>query len=667
MNIKEEIISKLSLEEKIRLLSGKNHWQTVDIERLGIPSITVSDGPHGVRKEYTAEDGSKKTHEAVSFPTSSTMASTWNPELVREVGKALARECSRLDVDILLGPGTNIKRTPLCGRNFEYFSEDPLLAGEMTAAYIDGMQSQGVGTSLKHFAGNNQEYDRNNVSSEIDERTLREIYLKPFEIAVKKSQPWTVMCAYNRLNGIYCSENKFLLSDILRDEFGFHGIVMSDWWAVHDRAKSLKASLELEMPFTEGSAEVLRAAYERGEVTDEEMDAALERLLTIVYKIHDSRRIRTGEYDPEKQHMLAKEAALEGIVLLKNEEGILPVSKEKVKRLAVIGQYAKMPLIQGGGSARVVPSRLDSAFDRIVEIAGEDIEVDYVEPYVLWNAIPGVDVNKAIEAAVNSDMALLFVGNNYEIEGEGHDRFSMKLLPDMENLISRVASANENTVVVIQAGSAIDMTSWINKVKAVVLQGHSGQAAGSAVAEILFGAANPSGKLAETFPLSIEDTPAYGTYPGNGFAAWYSEGLMVGYRYYDTYNKEVLFPFGHGLSYTAFEYSGLDISTQVLEGKKKVTVKFKVKNTGSVQGKEVVQLYVKEMILRVIRPEKELKAFGKVELMPGEEKEIRFDLDEHAFEYYSLPRRDWHVEGGKYKLLIGASSRDIRLQGIVEI
>ncbi|NJD01992.1 MAG: glycosyl hydrolase [Ruminiclostridium sp.] len=667
MNVKD-IISRMTIEEKFTLLTGKNNFQTVAIERLGIPSIAVSDGPHGVR---ILEDGGKvRACKAVCFPTSSAMAATWNPGLVRSVGKALGEECGALGVDILAGPGTNIKRTPLCGRNFEYYSEDPLLAGELSAAFIEGVQGEGVGASLKHFAANNQEFDRLQISSEVDIRALREIYFKPFEIAVRKSRPWTVMCAYNRLNGIFCSENKSILNDILRDEWGFDGFVVSDWHAVHDRVKSLKASLELEMPFNDKSAAVLKEAYEKGKITEDEINSALERLLNIVFRISSARSRRLGEYNAESHHGLAKEAALEAITLLKNEDMILPVTKEKAKRVAVIGQFAMEPAIQGSGSSRVIPGNVDSPLERILELAGNDIEVEFSLLYD--NNFNGADIsikglNKAMEAAMNADIVIVFVGNYTDYEAEGYDRRTMKLLPEFENCILRVSAQNPNTVVVVQAGSAIDMSAWIDKVKGVVFAWFTGQAGGSALAEILFGLASPSGKTAETFPVRIEDTPAYGTYPGNGYASWYSEGIMTGYRYYDTYDKDVLFPFGHGLSYTAFEYSCLRISPEAASEGDTVTVGFKIRNSGGIRGKETFQLYVRDMVCKVLRPYKELKAFGKVDLGPGEEKEVFLKLDRDAFAYFNASLNAWHVESGVFQILIGSSSRDIRLKGSVNI
>ena len=662
----KELISKLSMDEKFALLTGKDNWNTVAVERLGIPSISVADGPHGLRKIEPGVDGKLFTVKAFCFPNAAALAATWNLKLVREIGKALGEECGAMGVDVLLGPGTNIKRTPLCGRNFEYYAEDPLLAGELAAAYIEGVQSEGAGTSLKHFAANNQEYNRLHISSEVDIRALREIYLKPFEIAIKKSQPMTVMCAYNRLNGVYCSENGFLLDDVLRKEWGFEGIVVSDWGAVHDRVNSLKATLELEMPFNANSAGKLKEAYENGKITDTEINAALERLLNIVFKISKNREKRAGAFNLSKHHQLAKEVALEAITLLKNENGALPITKEKIKKLAIIGEFAKEPVIQGGGAAYVQTNTVDSTLDGILEIAGKEIEVEYVPTYNIRNTSVN-RINKAMEAASNADMALVFVGNRHDIECETYDRGAITLSSELESIILSISSQNPNTVVIVQAGSAVDMSGWIDKVRAVVFAWYTGQAGGGALAEILFGLSNPSGKIAETFPVRLEETPAYGTYPGNGYASWYAEGIMVGYRYYDTYHKEVLFPFGFGLSYTTFEYSDLCVSPESASEKEAVTVSFKVKNTGGMPGKEITQLYIRDKVCKVLRPDKELKAFAKIDLLPGEEKKVQLKLTRDAFAYFNVSLNAWHVESGKFEILIGSSSRDIRLKGNVII
>lgn len=661
------LIEKMTLDEKLHLLTGKNNWETVGVERLGIPSISVSDGPNGLRKVEAVVDGKEISVKSTCFPTASAMAATWNTELIREIGECLAEECQAESVDILLGPGVNIKRTPLCGRNFEYFSEDPYLAGELASAYINGVQGKDVGTSLKHYAANNQEYDRHHISSEVDIRALREIYLKPFEIAVKKAKPWTVMCSYNRINGVYGSEHKLLLDDILRKEWGFDGFVVSDWGAVWDRAKSLKASLELAMPYNENHYKVLKRAYDEGKFTDEEINSALERYLKIVFRAYNARSKRIKEYDAGKHHEVAKKAALEAITLLKNDDDILPVNKSKVKKLAIIGEFASMPVIQGGGSAHVQPSKVDAPIDKIRELAQkEGIEVDYAISMSVRSQSQ-YNQNSALTLAENADQVIMFVGNRNTVESEGYDRADMRLAPDEENAILQISRRNPNTVVVVQAGSAIDMSGWIDKVKGVLFAWYAGQAGGHAVAEILFGVHSPCGKTAETFPLCLEDTPGYETYPGNGIASWYKESIMVGYRYYDTFDKPVLFPFGHGLSYTQFEYSDLKITPDIANENDEITVSLSVKNTGKVQGKETVQLYVRDMCSHVLRPDKELKGFAKIDLKPGEKKEVTFKLNRDAFAYYSTAVYDWHVEGGDYKIMVGASSRDIRLTGRIKI
>jgi beta-glucosidase len=669
------IINRLSLEEKFALLTGRDSWRTVAVERLGIPAVVMADGPHGLRKTTTDLNGRETTLQATSFPTAAAMAATWNPQLVGEVGRALGAECGALEVDILLGPGVNIKRTPLCGRNFEYFSEDPFLAGELAVAYVNGVQSQGVGTSLKHFATNNQEFDRFQISSEVDLRTLREIYLKPFETVVRKAQPWTVMCAYNRLNGIYCSENQFLLSRLLRKEWGFQGIVVSDWNAVHDRTKSLLAGLELEMPFSGDSMANLRYAYKNGLITAADLDGALERLLSLIDRAVTARNRRVRKFDSTRHHALAKQAALEAITLLKNEDGILPIQRQFTKRIVVIGEFAVKPVIQGDGSSHVQPLTVDSPLECLRKLAGTEVEVTYFPVYSADKPLVN-QLNHALAAVPSADRVIIFAGNRGGnmaegrdgIESEGYDRSSLALSPEMERTILQAAARNPNTVVVIQAGAAVAMSAWIAKVKAVVYAWYSGQAGGAALADLLFGVANPSGKIAETFPIEIADTPAAATYPGNGFASWYSEGIMVGYRYYDTFGKEVLFPFGFGLSYTTFAYSDLRITpTGVVSANDPVTVSCRVKNTGAMEGKETVQLYIRDTTGKVLRPDKELKAFAKIDLQPGEAKEVRFQLSQDAFAYFNTSLDRWHVASGTYRILIGASSRDIRLEGSVTL
>lgn len=660
-----EIISKLSLDEKIALLTGRNSWETYEVKRLGIPSIRVSDGPHGLRREAIDDKGKVFTYESICFPTSSALAATWNTELVERIGEAIGEECQSNGVDIIMAPGTNIKRTPLCGRNFEYFSEDPYLAGELSAAYITGIQSNGIGTAIKHFAGNNQEYDRFNISSDIDIRALREIYLKPFELAIKKSAPWSVMCAYNRLNGIYCSENEFLLSKILKEEWGFDGFVISDWGAVHNKCNALKAGLDLEMPYSEKNNAQLKKDYEDGKINDEIIDMALENILKAIFKTVKNRKKRISKYNIEKHRALAKEAASEAVTLLKNVDGILPLDNNNIKSITVVGQLAEFPMIQGGGSSKVEPLNVTSPLESIRANAG-DIKVKYCA--TIKNDIPIVHkLNETLEDVENSDVAVIFAGQQHLIETESYDRTEIRLEPVMEDIICKIAHRNPNTVVVIQAGSVIDMSYWINSVKSVVFAWFTGQEGGSALADILFGKSNPCGKTAETFPLTIEDTPSYGTYPGNGTASWYQEGIMVGYRYYDTFDREVLFPFGHGLSYSEFEYSDLRITPVEVNEHDGLEVYFKLKNTGKLKGKETAQVYLRQVAPYVLRPYKELKAFEKIELEPGETKEVKINMPPEAFAYYNININDWHIQGGSYQILVGASSRDIRLKGYIDM
>jgi beta-glucosidase len=663
MDIKA-IMEKMSLEEKMKFLTGADNWNTVEFEELGIPAVTVSDGPHGLRKVYFTETGERKQYEAVCFSTGSATAATWNTEKIREVGQALAEECIEHDVDILLGPGVNMKRSSLCGRNFEYFSEDPYLAGKLGAAYIDGLQNRGIGASLKHFAGNSQEYDRFFSSSEMDERTMREIYLKAFEIAVKESKPWTVMCAYNRLNGVHCSQNPVLLDEILRKEWGYEGVVMSDWGAVHDRPAALKASLELEMPYSEISLPALKEAYEKGEITESEINRAVKSLLNLVQKveIEKPKRKLPAKTTEERLH-LAKEVAAEAITMLKNEDEILPISPKKFKKIAVIGSCAENPFIQGGGSSRLAPVMVEKPLEEIHK--NTEYEITY-SPGYYWShvntCIEMFQYKEALDTAAAADMVLLFVGENYYVEKEGTDRTTMRLDYGMEQLIVDTAKVNPNTVVIIQAGSAIEMSPWINRVKGVVFSWYIGSCGASALADILFGRINPSGKLAETFPVSLADTPTYGKFPASP-SAWYQEGIMMGYRYYDIEEKDVLFPFGYGLSYTDFSYSDLTFSSDRLEEGKKLNVSLKVKNIGNMEGKEVIQIYVRDVISTVRRPLKELKGFQKVLLQPGEEKLMEFTLEWNDFAFYSSVYHKWMVEEGAFEIMIGASSRDIRLCG----
>lgn len=658
----KKIISQMTLEEKASLCSGLDAWNLKSVERLGIPSIMVSDGPHGLRKETTdpTDPGKKTTVPATCFPTAVGLASSWNRELVEKVGAALGEECQAEGIAVLLGPGTNIKRSPLCGRNFEYFSEDPYLSSEMAASHIKGVQSRGVGTSLKHFAANNQEHRRMSVDAVIDERTLREIYLASFEGAVKKAKPWTIMCSYNRVNGEYASENKFLLTDVLRNEWGFEGIVVSDWGAVNERVRGLEAGLDLEMPssFGIGDQKIVEAV-KKGELPEEVLDRTVERILNLIFKAVDNRKENAG-YDREAHHKLAREAARECMVLLKNEDKILPLRKQGT--IAVIGEFAKRPRYQGGGSSHVNPTIMDSPYEEIKKSAGNNADVIYAQGYFIEKDEPDEKLlEEAKQAALKADVAVIFAGLPEHYECEGYDRQHMRMPESHCTLIEEVAKVQPNVVVVLCNGSPVEMP-WIDKVKGLLEAYLGGQAMGGAIADLLFGDANPSGKLAETFPKQLSDNPSYLNFPGEGDRVEYREGIFVGYRYYDKKNMEPLFPFGYGLSYTTFEYGDLKISRKEISDNETVTVSVKVKNTGDMAGKEIVQLYVRDIESSVIRPEKELKGFEKVELKPGEEKTVVFELDKRAFAYYNTGIRDWHVETGEFEILIGRSSRDIVLK-----
>lgn len=658
----KKLISQMTLEEKASLCSGLDFWHLKGIEWLGIPSIMVSDGPHGLRKQQESADqlGIHKSVPATCFPSAVGLASSWNRELLERVGAAIGEECQAEGVSILLGPGANIKRSPLCGRNFEYFSEDPYLSSEMAASYIKGVQSQGVGTSLKHFAANNQEHRRMSVDAIIDERTLREIYLASFEGAVKKGKPWTVMCSYNKVNGEYASENKYLLTDILRDEWRFEGFVVSDWGAVNERVKGLEAGLDLEMPssFGIGDQKIVQAVRE-GKLSEEVLDRAVERILNIIFKAIDNRR-ENATYDKEAHHQLAREVARECMVLLKNEDRLLPLKREGT--IAVIGEFARHPRYQGGGSSHVNPTKLDDIYEEIKKSAGDGVNVIYAQGYSLEKEkVDNALLEEAKGAAMKADVAVIFAGLPEHYESEGYDRQHMRMPESHCALIEAIAEVQPNVVVVLSNGSPVEMP-WLDKVKAVLEAYLGGQALGGAIADLLFGDANPSGKLAETFPKELSHNPSYLNFPGEGDRVEYREGIFVGYRYYDKKNIQPLFPFGYGLSYTTFEYSDLHISKKEILDTETVTVTVKVKNTGEMAGKEVVQLYVRDVESSVIRPDKELKGFEKVELRPGEEKTVMFELDKRAFAYYNVDIKDWYVETGEFEILIGKSSRDIVLK-----
>ncbi|WP_150275076.1 glycoside hydrolase family 3 C-terminal domain-containing protein [Paenibacillus tepidiphilus] len=656
----KQLLSQMTLEEKAGLCSGLDFWHTKGIERLGIPSVMVTDGPHGLRKQQEGGDhlGLNDSVPATCFPSAAGLASSWDRELITRVGEALGAECQAENVAVLLGPGNNIKRSPLNGRNFEYFSEDPYLAGELAASHIQGVQSQGVGTSLKHFAANNQEHRRMSTDAVIDERTLREIYLASFEGPVKQSQPWSVMCSYNRVNGVYASESDYLLNRILREEWGFEGFVVSDWGAVNERVQALQAGLELEMPSSAGIGDAkIVQAVESGELAVKTLDLAVERLLTFIFKSVESRK-NGATFDKETHHRLAREVARDSMVLLKNENGILPLQKNG--RLAIIGEFAKNPRYQGGGSSHVNPTQLDDAFAEMQAAAG-GVSLEYAQGYELGSdGVNDALQQAAADAAARADAAVLFLGLPDRYESEGYDRSHLSLPENHIALLAAVAAVQSNVVVVLSNGAPVEMP-WLPQTKAV-LEGYlGGQAFGGAVADLLFGAVSPSGKLAETFPVKLSDNPSFLNFPGEGDRVEYREGLFVGYRYYDKKQIEPLFPFGFGLSYTKFEYSGLKLTKQRILDSETVQVSLTVKNTGDTAGKEIVQLYVSDVESSVIRPLQELKGFAKLALEPGEAREVTFTLDKRSFAYYNTALGDWHVESGVFRIAAGASSRDIRL------
>ncbi|MDU3336370.1 glycoside hydrolase family 3 C-terminal domain-containing protein [Paraclostridium bifermentans] len=665
MNIKE-LIKQMSLEEKASLCSGLNFWNTKPIERLNIPSIMMTDGPHGLRKQSAGADhlGINESVEATCFPTASALACSFDRDLVKELGIAIGEECQSENVSIVLGPGANIKRSPLCGRNFEYYSEDPYLSSEMAKNQIQGTQSQGIGTSLKHFAANNQEHRRMTIDTIVDERTLREIYLASFETAVKEAQPWTVMCAYNKLNGEYCSENYRLLTEILRNEWGFEGFVVSDWGAVNDRDKGLSLGLELQMPADGGMGDnLIVEAVKRNRLSEGVLDEAVERILNIIFKAVENKR-ENVIYSKEKHHELARKIAGECMVLLKNEEKILPLKKEE--NIAVIGELATKVRYQGGGSSHINPTKVDNAYEEIVNFAGPE-NVRYARGYDL--SIDDTIYNLAEEAkklAIEADKVILFIGLPERYESEGFDRTHLNIPKNQYDLVKTLKSVNENIVVILSNGSPIEMP-FVSDVKAILEAYLTGQASGKAICDLLYGEVNPSGKLAETFPLKLSDNPSYLNFPGEVDKVEYKEGIFIGYRYYDKKAMDVLFPFGYGLSYTNFEYSNLKISKNEIDDTEKVTVSVNIKNIGDVFGKEIVQLYIRDKESSVTRPEKELKGFEKIGLEPGEEKEVTFILNKRSFAYYNVDLGDWHVESGEFEILIGKSSREIVLKEVITV
>ena len=661
MDIKA-LISQMTLEEKAGLCSGLDFWHTKPVDRLDIPSVMVSDGPHGLRKQDQEADhlGMNDSIKAVCMPAACATAASFDREMIYAMGESIGSSCQHEQLGVVLGPAVNIKRSPLCGRNFEYFSEDPYLAGEISAAFINGVQSKNVGTSIKHFAANNQEHRRMSSSSNVDQRTLREIYFPAFEISVKKAQPWTVMCSYNRLNGIFASENKWLLTDVLRDEWGFEGYVVSDWGAVSNRVAGIAAGLDLEMPSSGGvNDRKIVNAVRTGKLDEKILDKAVERILTVNYKYLENAKPHTP-WDKEADHLLSAQIAAECMVLLKNEEDLLPLNKED--KVAFIGEFAAKPRFQGGGSSHINCFRKTSAVE-----AAEGLNVTYTQGYsVADDEATDAMIAEAVEAAKAAKVAVIFAGLPDAYESEGYDRTHMRMPECQNKLIDAVAAVNPNTVVVLHNGSPVEMP-WIGKVKAVLEAYLGGQAVGLATVRVLYGDVNPSGHLAETFPIKLSDNPSYLFYGGEKDKTDYREGIFVGYRYYDRKEMDVLYPFGHGLSYTTFEYSGLQLSASEITDQDTLTATVTVTNTGSRTGKTVVQLYVSDVESTVLRPVRELKGFEKVELAPGETKEVTFTLDKRSFAYWNEQISDWHVETGEFLIEIGQSSRDICLTESVKV
>lgn len=662
-NIKD-LIKQMTLEEKASLCSGKDFWRTKPIERLGIPSVMVSDGPAGLRKQDTGGDhlGVNDSIKAVCFPSGCLTACSFDRDLLKTEGEIIGDECQAEDVSVILGPALNIKRSPLGGRNFEYISEDPYLAGEIGSSYVKGVQSKNIGTSVKHFAVNSQEFRRMSVSAEVDERTLREIYFPAFEKTVKEGNPDTIMCSYNRVNGVFSAENKWLLTDVLRKEWGFSGYVVSDWGAVNHRVDGVESGLDLEMPYSGGGTDALIVeAVKKGKLKESVLDKTVERLLKIVFKYTDNRQ--QGNFDKQAHHEKSAQIAQESFVLLKNEKNILSLSKKDCDKILFVGPFAQKPRYEGGGSSHINSYQVTSALDYAKK---QGLKIKYVKGFDINGKTKPALVKEALEEAKKAKKVVIFAGLPDVYESEGFDRKHLNLPENQNELIHAITKVQKNTVVVLHNGSAIEMP-WENKVRGILECYLGGDAVGIAQIRVLFGDVNPSGKLAETFPIKLEDTPCYIDFPGDGKTVKYSEGIFVGYRYYDKKNADVLFPFGFGLSYTQFKYSNLKLSSKNIKDTDTLTVTVDVKNVGKTTGKEIVQLYVSDKTNAALRPEKELKGFEKVELKKGETKTVSFTLDKRSFAWYNTNIHDWFAATGDYEILIGSSSRDIQLTGKVHL
>jgi beta-glucosidase len=664
----DALVGELTLEEKASLVIGSDMWHTAAVERLGVPRIMVSDGPHGMRAQVNRAGDFDVSNSlpATCFPTAAALASSWNRDLFAEVGAALAVEARSMGVSVVLGPGVNIKRSPLCGRNFEYVSEDPWLAGELATAMVGAVQRHGVGTSLKHFTANNQEHDRMRVSAEIDERTLREIYLPAFERVVTRAQPWTVMCAYNKVNGTYMSEHHRLLTAVLRDEWGFAGLVVSDWGAVHDRVAALRAGLDLEMPPHTGVSDAaVVEAVRSGELDEAVLDASVRRVLGLVDRSHPALDDDVT-FDVDAHHALARRAAHESAVLLRNDGDVLPLRPAAGDTLAVIGAFARTPRFQGAGSSLVNPTRVDVPFDELATAVGSEVDVRFAAGFGLGDEDTDDDALRAeaVELARVADHVVVFLGLPAADESEGYDRADMQLPAAQVATLAAVADVHDRVVVVLANGSAVRTSTWDDRVAAILECWLSGQAAGGAVADLLLGTVNPSGKLAESIPVRLQDNSAYLNFPGDRGVVRYGEGVFVGYRAHDALDQLVSYPFGHGLSYTTFAIDDVAVAVDgsVADGDLAVRVTATVTNTGDVAGAEVVQVYVGDDEASVARPKRELKGAAKVWLAPGEQQQVTVALDERAFAFWSIAWDRWVVEAGDFTIAVGASSRNLAAQ-----
>ena len=660
-----DLLQQMTLEEKASLCSGLTNWLTKPINRLGIPSVWMSDGPHGLRKEMQTGGTNimQKAETATCFPTAVTTASSWDPELLEEVGAVLADEAKAYKVTTLLGPGVNIKRSPLCGRNFEYISEDPYHAAIMGAAFVHGVQKEGIGVSLKHYCANNQEHIRMCIDSVVDERALREIYLTPFEYIVKKEQPTTVMCSYNRVGGTYLSDNKRLLTDVLRGEWGYKGIVVSDWGAVNDRVEGIRAGLDLEMPGNGGMNDKhIVEAVKNGTLDEADLDKVVLRMIKFAFDCKEQEG-KGYKVDFDSHHKIARKAAAQSAVLLKNNDNALPLNSKQ--RVAVIGALAKNLRYQGAGSSHINPPKTVS-FTEAMRNEGQSFA------YAAGYSLKGDGYNKklideAVNVAKGKDAVLLFIGLTDAYESEGFDRTHMNIPRGHNVLVDEITKVNDNVIVVLSCGSPIKMDMWECKVKAILNMYLGGQAGGEAAYDLIYGKVNPSGKLAETFPFNNEDNVVSKYFPMGPRTVEYRESIFVGYRFFDKAKKAVQYPFGHGLSYTKFEYKNIKLSSKKVKEGEKLSVTFTLKNIGDVAGAEVAQVYVCPPESKIFKADRELKGFQKVYLEPGEKKKVTIELDERAFSYYNVNINDWHVESGEYKIIVAASSRDSKLYDCVEV